>query len=245
MKDRLTIDGVVYWTPFRDLLPAYTPERRAQVEADILENGVQVRVVVAHIPRLGKIIVDGMNRAEIAERHGIYCPLDSLGHITEEVARERAVKLNVNRRHMTPEQEQEARRGRIPRVTARRSSGDSLGVIAEAEGVSIAQVRRDLQDAEAIVPGGTMPETPLQIVTAAGHTYRPPKKPKREKVAARAYSAADALVGAVRALMKSQQRARFAALAEAAGVPIGERDWPALETLRAVLRDLASGAVLA
>lgn len=62
--------------------------------------------------------------------------------------------VNDERRHETSDERQE----RIERIAERRKAGESLRTIAEAEGISEAQTRRDLEAAISGAPGGGAPE---------------------------------------------------------------------------------------
>lgn len=58
----------------------------------------------------------------------------------------------------------------------------------------------------------------------------------------KAQKAVTQLAAAIQAILKSQQRPRLEAIAKAAGVPFDGAEWPHLDTLRAILRDFASGS---
>lgn len=94
--------------------------------------------------------------------------------------------VNDERRHETSEERQE----RIGRVAERRKAGESLRAIAEAEGISEAQTRRDLEEANSGAPGEGAPETetkeePPKVTGRDGKKYdakkpAPPPPPADE-----------------------------------------------------------------
>jgi transposase-like protein len=85
----------------------------------------------------------------------------------EDEAREIARTLNLDRRHLTPQQRREV-------VAALRQEGHSLRAIAGATGVSQGQVRRDLS--------GVSQDTPATVTGRDGKSY-PSKRPAAERVA--------------------------------------------------------------
>ena len=79
---------------------------------------------------------------------------------------------NDRRRHETPAQQKKRAEARCKRVAKAREQGQSIRSIAEAEGVSNVQVRRDLtKDIRLGVPGGA----PERVTGADGKSY-PSKK---------------------------------------------------------------------
>ena len=82
--------------------------------------------------------------------------------------------VNDERRHETSEERQE----RIASVADRRKAGESLRTIAEAEGISVAQTQRDLEEAESTVPGGGTVEPPDGKVMGKDGRERPATMPK-------------------------------------------------------------------
>lgn len=166
----------------------------------------------------------------------------TLGTVSEEDAKQRCLSLNLFRRHMTAEEQQEARAGRIARVAASRAAGKSIRTIAAEEQVSKTQVAKDLEDNPAAPRPATV--TGRNGVAYPGRRKRP--RP-RTGPAARAQAAALKLAASVRAVLRQSgsPRARLEALAAAAGFPIEGDAWPALDAIQAVLRDAATGAASA
>ena len=220
---RLTVNGISYALPFEHLLHPLTEQERAALAESIAVRGVISCVTVAVTPTWGRVLVDGMNRSQIAEPLELDIPVTNMGHITDEEARTLALSLNLDRRHSTPEQQQAARAGRISKTIALANDGHSVRVIAQTLSVSKSQVQRDL----AAVPRGTVQRK-----------KRPP--------AVRALANVTSLAGSLRAVLRDKaRREALAAIAAQHGVPLDGSTWPLFETFRLVLRDLAQGGVSA
>lgn len=84
------------------VMPRLTAEEYDLLEQDILSNGVQVPIVVSQ----GGRIIDGHHRDEIARKHDLHCPRQTVDG-TESELRSMAFRLNINRRHFTREQKRE------------------------------------------------------------------------------------------------------------------------------------------
>lgn len=81
------------------VMPRLAADEYADLESDILANGVQVPITVTEDGR----IVDGHHRDEIARKHNLHCPrVTATG--SEEELRGLAFSLNLNRRHLNREQ---------------------------------------------------------------------------------------------------------------------------------------------
>lgn len=237
----VTVNGKVYSLPFERLLPPLTAARYAELRADVAAHGVLQNLVTARTPLWGRILVEGMHRALIAEGLDLDVPYTDLGLLTEDDARDRCKALNLFRRHMTAEEQAAARGERIVRVTAARSEGLSLRTIAAQEQVSVTQVVKDLQAADPA-------RTPVyaEVQPAAPLTRSAPRAARvRQPPAVRAQRAGASLRDAVRRLTRSPRRAALEALAAQHGVPFAGNTWPALEQILAVLRDAAGGAASA
>jgi hypothetical protein len=166
------LDGAMYRFVFAALFRRHTPVERARLEASIRRHGVRVRVLTYDSPTWGRrCVIDGVSRLELAaeiatdETIHLAVPVQHLGELSDDVARELALTLNSDRRHLTPEEQQAARRERVDRVAAARAEGDSLRTIAEREGVSEKQVREDLKAA------GAEGSAPDRIHGADGKSY--------------------------------------------------------------------------
>ena len=81
------------------VMPPLSPDERAELEASIVADGVQVPILVAP----DGTIIDGHHRDEIARKHALHCPrIVAEGDAAK--LRGLAFKLNLNRRHLTREQ---------------------------------------------------------------------------------------------------------------------------------------------
>lgn len=237
---RVTINGRSYGLPFLKLLPPLTAARYMELVADVSVNGVQQNLLVATTPLWGRVVVEGAHRALVAEGLGVEVPVTCLGDVSEEDAKQRCLALNLTRRHMTVEEQQQARLGRVARVAAARHQGKSIRAIAELEQVSKTQVHRDLAD------NGVA--SPATLVARNGAVWTGHRRKKTRTVgAARAHAMLTRTAAQVRTVLRASgtQRARLEALAEAAGVPFAGTTWPALDVLLAVLRDAATGGTTA
>jgi hypothetical protein len=92
-------------------MPELTPEQWDALAADIMANGVLVPVVKDQHGR----ILDGNNRAAIADKLGIDYPVNVIEVADDDDAWDRAVSLNCARRHLSREQTRELVRSEIRR----------------------------------------------------------------------------------------------------------------------------------
>ncbi len=148
-------------------------ETEAALRASIVRFGVIIPVVKDQHGR----ILDGNQRARIADDLGATFEEIIVKVENDEEAREYARTLNADRRHLTPEQRRAV-------VGALREQGHSVRAIAGAVGASKSQVARDLP----IVPPGTI--SPERIARQGGGTYparrlSPPVKNQQDYEAAR------------------------------------------------------------
>ncbi len=228
---RVVIDGETYACPFAGLLRSHTPAERAAMRESILADGVTSPIITYISDTHGRAIVDGMNRpvyvAELVdEGHEVEPPpVLCLGHQTDKTAKRLALSLNVARRQLTVEEQQAARGERINRVLAAVGAGAGIRETARAEGVSAPQILRDIADSDGVT----------------GVTAKPSRK---VPLVVRAHRRALSLTKAVRVLADSAtHRERLSAVASSHGCPMTGKDWPALELVLAVLRDVAGGGV--
>jgi len=125
---------------FKDLPPAVESALRGSIDR------FGVLVPVAKDQR-GNIL-DGHQRARLAESLGIKYPVNIIEVADDYEAREIARTLNEDRRAMPKEE-------RLPVVQALREDGHSLRAIAGAVGVSHEQVRKDLAPVNDLTPDQT------------------------------------------------------------------------------------------
>lgn len=161
--------------PLADEYPLASPQDASFMEADMREAGFDHRFPV--IIYQGKIL-DGRTRYAVAQRTGAD-PRFMLFNGTQEEAEAFVRRANENRRHLDAawlEQRRQARRtARVGRVAQKRHQGESLPAIAKDEGVSVAQVRRDLGKAAELCPPGKVEPKDGKVTGKDGKT-RPAKK---------------------------------------------------------------------
>ena len=145
------------------LFPALDPATEAALRASIQRFGVLVPVSV---DQHGQVL-DGHHRRRIAAALGVDCPIIVRNVADDDEATEIARTLNMDRRHLSPED-------RRRMVEALRSDGHSLRAIAGALGVSHPTVMGDLRSIGKELP---MPE---RIRTSDGRSY-PARRPSREE----------------------------------------------------------------
>ena len=138
--------------PDFQVLPALDDDARAALRADIEAHGIQVPIVRTRDGR----IVDGHNRAQIAEELGIECPAVVVD-VGDDEATEMALRLNILRRHMGPVAWAEAFRRlaevrgvaeRIGRAGRPGGNADTLSALSRELGVEPRTARRRLRLAE-------------------------------------------------------------------------------------------------
>lgn len=174
--------GKTYRLPFADLFRPLNESERSRLEESIEKHGVRHPVIVY----AGNLVIDGGNRLEIGAEFDLDVPIVDVGDYGAEAARELAITLNRDRRHLTPDEQQAARAERIERVAEKRAEGKSLRAIAEEEGVSAPQILADIKEAGV---KGLTPE-PDKVVGKDGKrqsskkkegSKKPGPKPKPEK----------------------------------------------------------------
>lgn len=134
------------------LFPVLEPAVEAALRASIERFGVLVPVVVDQHGGL----LDGHHRRRLAGELGVECPQIERHAANEAEAEAIARTLNVDRRHLDPDQRREL-------AADLRSSGHSLRSIGGALGVSKNTVARDLS--------GVQGETPGEVLGRDGKSY--------------------------------------------------------------------------
>ncbi len=165
---RVSINSRTYALPFSDLLRPLTPRELAELTASIDAEGVLDPVSVYTSRVHGRAVVDGMNRALIAEALHLEVPLADLGEMSDEAARHLAYALNVVRRHLSAEEIEALRKERVERVKAARANGEPLRKIAAREGVSHTQVNNDgRENVNRLTPAGQIDSARRTLGTLA------------------------------------------------------------------------------
>ncbi len=145
---------------FAEEYPLADEQTIAIIAADMKSRGYDERFPIV---LFDSKIIDGRNRSIASERAGIL-PTYTVFDGSEDDAKAFVFRANENRRHLTVAWLKKRREERIERVVVARTEGQSLRTIAESEGVSDAQVRRDLETAGAT---GVAPEPQNGKVTGS------------------------------------------------------------------------------
>jgi transposase-like protein len=130
----------------------------AALRASIGKFGVLIPILVDQNGRL----LDGHHRKRIADGLGVECPTRVREVGSDEDAEEIARTVNLNRRHLTPEQRREV----VAHLTA---EGHSQRAIAKATNVSRAQIRDD--QIQVGTPAHLNGKTPKKVVGTDGKRY--------------------------------------------------------------------------
>lgn len=159
------------------LMPAFELGR---MEEGMRRHGFDARFPI--VKYQGKIL-DGRNRLIASERAGVK-PVFVEFKGTEEEARLFVQLANEERRHLAQEWLQRRRQERLQRVTEARQEGQSLRTIAEKEGVSESQVRRDIEEVKSTAPPGAVEPKEGTVTGKDGRTRtaNPVRPPKSEPV---------------------------------------------------------------
>lgn len=91
--------GTTRSSPYQ-VLPPLTPQEYATLRASIERDGIQYPVIKDE----NGVTIDGHHREAIANDLGIECPVEAVSGLTEQEKVERALVLNLGRRHLTKEQ---------------------------------------------------------------------------------------------------------------------------------------------
>jgi DNA-binding CsgD family transcriptional regulator len=141
----IKLGRLTYKLTYANLFRKHTEQELDRLTASIVSNKIRLPVITYTSDVFGRrAVIDGATRLAIAMAHGLSVPVKDLGPLSDGAARELAVTLNADRRHLTPEEQQAARAERIERVVACIESGLSLREVSRQEKVSHEQVRQDL-----------------------------------------------------------------------------------------------------
>lgn len=148
-KQTITVGKRTFTVLFPDLLPPLTEEELTRLRVSIKKYGVVTPIVVDEKDG----IIDGVNRVRYAAEFApSRLPIEVRKYLSEEEKIELAYSLNTDRRQLKSKDLRELKvkkAERIARVAESLRSGLSTYTVAEAEGVSQAQVRLDAKEAEA------------------------------------------------------------------------------------------------
>src|SRR6266545_430459 len=157
---------------FPELLRPLTPKEYQGLYASIAKYGVRHKVVLDD----WNGIIDGANRLRIAAKLGLSVDYEARSGLKEKEKEELALSLNLDRRHLTSEEREQARAERKEREVQGRQEGKSTRQIAEEEGVSHQQVVRDLGGAGVT---SVTPAPPPPRATARTGRGNPPRLPRK------------------------------------------------------------------
>jgi hypothetical protein len=155
--------------PLANEYPLMSDEELAVLVEDMRQKGFDERFPI--VMHEGKILA-GRDRWRAAQAAGVPATYSSLRLGEDPVALLR--RDNEQRKHFPPEVLHALRQARIEREGASRRNGQSLRAIAESEGISETQVRRDL-DTSATAPGGAV-DPPNGKVTGRDGKQRPARR---------------------------------------------------------------------
>lgn len=153
------------------VMPRLTADEYAELEASIVEHGVQVPIVLSRDDR----IVDGYHRDEIARKHSLHCPrVYADGDETE--LRGLAFSLNLHRRHLNRDQKRQlvAESIKADPQLSNREHGRRTGVSKN----TAAAVRGELEES------GQVDHFSERIDPRTGNASQPVSKPPRPEAAA-------------------------------------------------------------
>jgi hypothetical protein len=141
--EEINVGNRTCYIRFPGLLRPLSTAEQANLEASIQSHGVLHPI---HTDDENGII-DGIHRARIAAKLGITPEFREHKGLTPEQKRQLALSLNLDRRHLTEEEQERARAQRLDRVATKRREGKSTRTIAKEEGISQSQVVKDLRSA--------------------------------------------------------------------------------------------------
>jgi hypothetical protein len=141
LPETITIGESAYHVLFPDLVRPLTESEKHELRESIKEHGIMIPVEVDE----ENGIIDGANRTRIAAELGLEeIPIRTVKYANDEEKRQRALTVNITRRHLAPEEREKLIAARRDRVHKARQTGKSTRQIAEDEGVSQTQVMKDL-----------------------------------------------------------------------------------------------------
>ncbi len=130
------------WHAYAESFPLMEGEAFEEFKADLKENG-QHQSIKYRMVNGAKQGLDGRNRERALTAIGVEPSYEKV-FISDRDVVGYIKSLNLHRRHLTDDQQDEKRGKRRERVIEARQAGDSLRVIAEREQVSHLTVARDL-----------------------------------------------------------------------------------------------------
>jgi ParB-like chromosome segregation protein Spo0J len=140
--ETINIGEKTYSLLFPDLVRPLTNREYQDLKDSIAKHHIRNPVLIDE----DNGIIDGANRTRIAAELGLpVIPTRIAECANEEEKRELALSLNLDRRHLSPEERAKLVGERRQRVKKARLAGKSLRAIAGEEGISHVQVKKDLE----------------------------------------------------------------------------------------------------
>jgi ParB-like chromosome segregation protein Spo0J len=140
--ETIAIGETTYTILFPDLVRPLSKREYQDLKESIDKYGIKIPVAIDE----DNGILDGANRTRIAAELGLpVIPTRIVECANTEEKRQLALSLNIDRRHLSPEERRQIVEARRQRVQEKRAAGKSLRAIAEEEGVSHVQVKKDLE----------------------------------------------------------------------------------------------------
>lgn len=234
------LNGLPFRLPFAGLFRPHSDSERIALVDSIRRHRVTVRVITYDSLKYGKrCVIDGATRLSIAAELGLWAvPVHHRGDLTDDEARELAVSLNADRRHLTPEEQAAARAKRNAEIIQSAETGDSLRTLADRYGLNHSTIDKILQAA-----GFDRSEVRKRVKGRDGKSYaaagkkrvRPPVSPLEL-----ARRSADALREALDQVLAGELAPRLRHLLDRHQA---EPSNPPLAFLAAALNDLAAEVI--
>jgi ParB-like chromosome segregation protein Spo0J len=175
------IGGEAFTMTFENVVPPIEPEQLAGLDASIKEEGVKVPVIRDQHGR----VIDGYNRLRLAIKHGkASVPVEQIEVRDDAHAKELAIVLNLQRRHMNSKQ-----RVTLAELLLTLNPDKSNRQIAEEAGVAHTTVGRKREELER---RGAMHH--VDTVTDTKGRKQPAKRKSRKSPGQKAGEAAQAVL---------------------------------------------------
>jgi hypothetical protein len=172
----VTVGTRTFTLPFADLLPELSEREMTDLREGIRCNGVITPIIVDEHDG----VIDGAHRVTIAAEVGrTNVPVAVRTGLTHAQKTVLAIKLNSDRRQMSPETIKRLKAERVKRVAAARRQGKSTREIAAEEGISQSQVVADLK--AATEQGCSVEPQDGRVKGKDGKKRPAARKPKRRK----------------------------------------------------------------
>jgi ParB-like chromosome segregation protein Spo0J len=166
--------------PIANKYPLLSDAELQEMADDIKDRGLLHPIIMLR----GKVL-DGRNRWIACDLAGVERRVEQYDGDTSDEALEAFVhSCNDQRRHEREETIRLRKAERVERVADRRRAGESLRTIAEEEGISKAQVERDLEKAGQLSPQGIVEPDNEKVHGRDGRTRtaKPDKPPKGKEL---------------------------------------------------------------